>query len=146
MNCTTCTDTYGEATDASDRRWRTLCSCERLVNCGRCKQRATHAFLDDDNEIDRFACDKHGVSAGDRAGIETVHGVKVVAKNEAPAAHREREKKTSGGVLVHIACRCGKIVYEGRDPTREVQLRAMGALKACSVCNTTGRRARAQPQ
>jgi hypothetical protein len=134
MNCHSCTDTYGEALDASDRRWRTLCACERLVVC-RCKQRATHAFLDDEGEVDRFVCNRHGVSAEDRAGIETVHGVKVVAATaEADAPQRERGKKLSGGVLVHISCRCGKSVYEGRDPTRDDQMKALGAIKSCSVC------------
>lgn len=138
MNCTVCTDTYGEAADADGRRWRTLCACERHVACGRCKQRATHAFLDDESQVDRFSCDRHGVDKADREGIETVHGVKVMAAQEPPA--KSRSEKTSGGVLVHIVCRCGKDVYADRNPTRDDHMKALAAIKSCSVCRPGGSR------
>lgn len=138
MKCLNCGDTYGEAVDVDDRHWRTLCTCERHVACGRCKQRATHAFLDDDGEVDRYACDKHGVTKVDREGVETVQGVKVTPAQEEPT--KPRGEKTSGGVLVHVVCRCGKHVYEGRNPTREDHIRSISAVKGCSVCRPGGRK------
>lgn len=138
MKCSNCGDAYGEAVDVDDRRWRTLCDCERRVACHRCKQPSTHAFLDDDGEVDRYACDKHGVTKADREGVATVHGVKVTPAQE--ASTKTRAEKTSGGVLVHIACRCGKCVFEGRNPTNEDRLKALSALKNCSVCRPGGRK------
>jgi len=94
MKCKTCLDTYGVATDAEERRWRTLCSCERETRCATCNRfKATHAFLDDLGEVDRYACNKHGVAAADREGVETREG-----PGMAPAAQPPKKPKTRAEV------------------------------------------------
>jgi ribosomal protein S14 len=64
--CPTCGTPYAVFRDLENKRWRFLCTCEGQARCSKGKHPATHAKLNAGGDVERFACDDHGVPADER--------------------------------------------------------------------------------
>lgn len=64
--CPTCEDPYVVFRDIENKRWRFLCRCEYGERCSKGRHPATHAKLNAEGGVERFACDHHGVPPEER--------------------------------------------------------------------------------
>lgn len=64
--CPTCSVEYVVFRDIENKRWRFLCRCEQSARCSKGRHPATHAKLNAEGGVERFACDDHGVPADER--------------------------------------------------------------------------------